>query len=89
MKNSNRRYLLLIIVSLTILFISACKEITTTEIPGQQSGRTIFISSNPQNANIFLLGTDTKKVTPDSKINLEPGTIFRLNSITILILLLM
>lgn len=74
MKSAYKRYSLLIIISLAIVFISSCKENTTTETPGEQSGGTIFISSNPQNANIFLLGTDTKKVTPDSIINLDPGT---------------
>ncbi len=74
MKSAYKRYLLLIIIFLAIIFISSCKENTSTESTGEQSGGTIFINSNPQNANIFLLGTDTKKFTPDSIINLDPGT---------------
>lgn len=65
---------LLIIISLAILFMSGCKENTSTESTEEQNVGSIFINSSPQNANIFLMGTDTKKVTPDSIINLESGT---------------
>jgi hypothetical protein len=74
MRSSYKKYLLLIIISLAILFVAGCEENSSTGTNGEQSGGTIFLSSNPQNANIFLLGTDTKKVTPDSIINLDPGT---------------
>lgn len=74
MEHLRKLNLLLIIVSFAILFSSGCKENSSTEANTEQSGGSIFINSNPQNANIFLLGTDTKKVTPDSIINLEPGT---------------
>ncbi len=33
----------------------------------------IFLDSSPRGANIFLLGTDTKKITPDSISKLESG----------------
>ncbi|GBD92263.1 PEGA domain protein [bacterium BMS3Abin04] len=55
-----------------VLLISCVDEYLLPEPTIEKNGK-IFIDSNPQNAKIFLLGVDTKKVTPDSIAELESG----------------
>jgi|GEM_PF-6109690 len=57
----------------SILLFSSCidEQIVVDNTPRPQ-GR-IIISSEPDSAHIYFLGTDTKKVTPDSIMDLESG----------------
>lgn len=62
------RYLYLLIM----VFLISCSKETIVENPTENFG-SILIDSNPQGAKIFLLGTNTNKLTPDSILNLESG----------------
>jgi streptogramin lyase len=64
-------YKFLTILALIVVVFS-CSEETTIINPPQNYG-SIVINSNPQGTRIFLLGTNTNKVTPDSIQNLTPG----------------
>ncbi len=59
-----------------IFFISflmySCVDEHVIEVNDSING-SIYLTSQPSGAKIFLLGTDTKKVTPDSIVNLESG----------------
>lgn len=59
----------IILIPLLFVFISCNKE-TIVQVPIKETG-TLKIDSNPQGAKIYLQGTDTKKVTPDTLI-LQP-----------------
>lgn len=65
-----KQFILLLSISLLLIIIS-CNEETVVQNPTQTGS--IFIDSNPQRAMIFLLGTNTNKLTPDSILNLESG----------------
>ncbi len=59
-----------------IFFISvltySCVDEHVIEVNESING-SIYLTSQPSGAKILLLGTDTKKVTPDSIVNLESG----------------
>ncbi len=55
-----------------ILFIS-CRE-GIVDFPEDSKTGTLFISSNPNGAEIFFESSKTGKVTPDSLIILQPGS---------------
>lgn len=62
--------ILLTTITLTLLF--SCIDEHVIEINKNVNG-SIYLTSQPSGAEITLLGTDTKKNTPDSIINLESG----------------
>jgi hypothetical protein len=61
----------LIILSLSVLFYSC--DSSTTEPTGSSKG-SIYLTSIPAGAAIWLNGTNQSKVTPDSVTNLDAGT---------------
>jgi hypothetical protein len=62
-------------LSLILLFgfiLSSCKKTDNNPITTNPVGN-IYVSSVPPSAQIWLDGTDTKKITPDSLTNLKAG----------------
>lgn len=61
-------------ILLFIMFISinSCVDEHIIEVSDNLNGG-IFVSSQPDSAEIFLLGTNTTKITPDSLSDLESG----------------
>jgi hypothetical protein len=53
-------------------FLTSCKRNDDNPITTTPFG-SIYIFSDPVSAHIWLDGTDTKKITPDSLINLQAG----------------
>src|ERR1035437_4691304 len=70
----NKKYVLLPILMLFGLFLTSCKSKSNdiNPITPNPVGN-IYISSSPTSAQIWLDGTDTKKITPDSVININAG----------------
>ncbi len=58
---------------LVLLILNSCVDKYELIEPEPEKNGTLFITSNPDSAKIFLLGTDTKKLTPDSITGLETG----------------
>ncbi len=56
-----------------LLILNSCVDKYELIEPQPEKNGTIFVTSEPDSAKIFLLGTDTKKVTPDSLTGLESG----------------
>lgn len=73
-----KRYLILLffIFATSLVFIS-CSDDTTdpTDGGGTPTKGSVAITSNPAGAQIFQGATNTNKVTPDSIVNLDAGTI--------------
>lgn len=67
-----RKYIYIPIVIILGVFIASCSDTTTNPPPVTETG-SIFITSTPSNAQIWLDGTNTNKVTPDSVTDLDPG----------------
>lgn len=65
-----KKILLFATISITVFFYSCVDEIVVD--PLQPNGK-IILNSQPEGAQIFLLGTNIGKVTPDSITNLEAG----------------
>ena len=66
-----KKLLLIPIVMLLGLFIVSCED-STTDAPAVTTG-TLFVQSIPVSAQIWVDGTNTGKVTPDSIKNLAAG----------------
>lgn len=67
------KYLIfLLLIPFTILFFTSCDSSNDPVSPGDTTG-SIYISTNPNGANIWLDGVNTSKTTPDSLINVEEG----------------
>ena len=63
-----------VVLFLILLVVSySCVDKYDLVAPSFEKEGILFLNSNPQGAKIFLLGTDTKKVTPDSINRLETG----------------
>ncbi len=60
------------LIIITNLFVFSCIDEHVIEVNENLNG-SIYLTSEPNGAKILLLGTDTKKVTPDSIVNLESG----------------
>lgn len=56
-----------------ILFFIKCSDENPTNPQPKPSQGILVVISDPPGAKIYLLGTDTDKITPDS-LNLDPGT---------------
>jgi hypothetical protein len=67
-----KKLLLIPIALLLGLFIASCED-STTDAPAVTTG-TLFVQSTPTGAQIWVDGTNTGKVTPDSVKNLSAGT---------------
>jgi len=63
------QYILLIAF---LILINGCVDEHVIEVNNSING-SVIVSSQPDSANIFLLGTNTSKVTTDSLLNLESG----------------
>ncbi len=68
MKNS---IILILLTLFTALFINKCADEIVVEGPHNQ-GKLVIVSE-PAGAQIFLMGTNTNRVTPDSILGLESG----------------
>jgi len=66
------RYLYLILL-LFIIGLFGCRENIVDFNPELKTGD-LYINSNPDGATIFFNETRTGKITPDSLINLQPGS---------------
>ncbi len=60
------------ITIILLLTFFSCIDEHVIEVNENLNG-SIYLTSQPSGSKIFLLGTDTKKTTPDSLINLESG----------------
>ena len=67
-----KKLILIPIALLLGLFITSCED-STTDAPAVTTG-TLFVQSAPTGAQIWVDGTNTGKVTPDSVKNLSAGT---------------
>lgn len=55
------------------LFLVRCSDDSPTDPAPQISKGKLVVKSIPSGAKIYLMGTDTGKITPDSLSDLEPG----------------
>lgn len=67
----NKNFILVIFL-ITICLFQSCVDKIVVEDTGKPQGK-IIIGSEPQGAEIYLLGTNTNKVTPDSIEQLNSG----------------
>ncbi len=65
--------IILLSVTFTIFIFNSCVDKYELIEPEPKKNGVIFVDSNPDSAAIFLLGTETGKVTPDSLTGLESG----------------
>ncbi len=68
-----RKLTALLIIFTTAFAFVACDDEATAPIPVDETGN-IFVESTPAGAEIWLDGTNTGKVTPDSLTDLDEGT---------------
>ncbi len=61
------------ILPFVLILIISCRQ-GIVDFPDDSKTGTLFISSNPIGAEIFFESSKTGKVTPDSLINLQPGS---------------
>lgn len=61
------------IILLTAFFFISCED-STTDPGGEVTTGTLFVQSTPAGAQIWVDGTNTGKVSPDSIKNLSAGT---------------
>ena len=69
-----KKLLLIPIVMLLGLFIVSCSDSTTDPVDTTPTTGTLVVQSTPAGAQIWVDGTNTGKVTPDSVKNLTAGT---------------
>ena len=62
----------LVLIIITVTLVYSCIDEHVIEVNEKLNG-SIYLTSQPSGAKIILLGTDTKKITPDSIVNLESG----------------
>ena len=67
-----RRLILFLIIPFTVLLITSCDS-GTDPITQTPQGN-IFLASNPAGAQIWLDGTNTSKITPDTIKNVDEGS---------------
>ena len=68
-----RKYFYLPLVIILGILVASCSDTTTNPPPVTQSG-SIFINSTPTGAQIWVDGSNTNKVTPDSVTGLDPNS---------------
>ena len=66
------KHFAVIVTIFLLLFKFGCTEELPTNTHIETEKGSIFVKSNPTGAEIFLQGTTTGKITPDSIINLTP-----------------
>ena len=66
-----KKLILLLIIPFAALVISSCDTTDDTVTPIEPGS--IFVTSNPAGAQIWLDGVNTSQVTPDTIINLDEG----------------
>ncbi len=67
-----RKYLILSIALVAGLLLSSCDNNSTNPEPVSQKG-SIYVTSSPSGAQIWVDGTNSNKVTPDSVTNINEG----------------
>ncbi len=67
-----KKFLILPLIALAAFVLSSCDS--TTDNPPAAGTGSIFVQSTPAGAQIFVDGSNTNKVTPDSVVNLSEGT---------------
>ena len=70
----NKKYILLLFVMLLGLILPSCKKNDNNPIIPNNPVGSIYISSTPSSAQIWLDGNDIGKVTPDSISNISAGS---------------
>ena len=68
-----KAFAILFFVLVCFIFLR-CSEDSPEIPPAQDPTGILVIKSNPSGAQIYLMGTNTGKTTPDSISNLDPGT---------------
>ena len=63
----------LFIALFLLLFFLSCRD-NAVEFTAEAKNGNIYIDSNPKGADIYFNGIDTEKNTPDSLINVQPGS---------------
>ena len=61
------------ILPLVLILIISCRE-NIVDFPEESATGKLFINSSPGGAEIFFESSKTGKVTPDSLVNLQPGS---------------
>ncbi|MGA9292608.1 MAG: PEGA domain-containing protein, partial [Ignavibacteriaceae bacterium] len=68
-----KKYIYLVAFLFLTFIIASCDNNNTTEPTVPDNTGKIFINSSPAGAQIFVDGTNTSKVTPDSTDKLSAG----------------
>jgi hypothetical protein len=72
MRNIMKKFLITILILVTGMFLSSCNDNTTN--PETPSAGTIYLTSVPPGALIWLNNVDQNKLTPDSLSGLNAGS---------------
>lgn len=64
----------IILVIMTVFLVSGCSDSTSDPVTPAATTGSMFITSVPAGAQIWVNGSNTNKVTPDSVVNLSPAT---------------
>jgi hypothetical protein len=67
-----KRLILFLIIPFTVLLITSCDSGSDPITPKAKGS--IFLTSNPAGAQIWLDGTNTSKITPDTVKNVDEGS---------------
>ena len=68
-----KKLLMLLTIAAAILFLSACDSNNNPTTPTNTKGN-LYVTSNPAGAQIWLDGTNTNQVTPDTVKDIEEGS---------------
>lgn len=69
-----KKTLYIILLAFTTLFITACDELTTNNPDPVATKGSMYITSSPSGAQIWVDAVNSNKVTPDSVLNLDAKT---------------
>lgn len=69
-----KKTLYIILLTFSTLFLAACDELTTNNPDPVATKGSMYITSSPSGAQIWVDAVNSNKVTPDSVINLDAKT---------------
>lgn len=67
-----KKFVLLLMIAVAALIISSCDSNNNPSTPTNTKGN-LFVTSTPAGAQIWLDGTNTNQVTPDTVMDIEEG----------------
>lgn len=67
-----KKIITVLIIIMTLFSNSCIDDVSVTDVQKKYTGK-LVLKSEPDSAEIFLLGTDMHKTTPDSIMNLQSG----------------